>query len=161
MQELKIETKVKVFAVEELDEKYRKLYDSAFSASEKAYAPYSNFHVGAAVFLASGEIVTGNNQENAAYPSGLCAERTALFYAGARYPEVPVTVLAIAGINEKGERVDMITPCGACRQVMLESEQRYGQPIEVLLCGKEKAYLLPDASSLLPLSFGKENLDQG
>lgn len=159
MKELRIETTVREFAVGELDAKYKKLYDSAFEASERAYAPYSNFHVGAAVLLENGEIVLGNNQENAAYPSGLCAERTALFYAGAHYPDVPVCVLAIAGMNEKGDRVEMITPCGACRQVMLETEQRYGRMIEVLLCGKEKAYLLSSASSLLPLCFGKENLE--
>ena len=159
MKELKIETRVKVFPVDELEGKYRWLYNLAFAASEKAYAPYSKFHVGAAALLENGQVVTGNNQENAAYPSGLCAERTALFSAGAQYPESPVSTLAIAGVKENGERVDMITPCGACRQVMLETEQRYGKSLEVLLCGKEKAYLLPSAASLLPLCFGKEDLE--
>ena len=85
MKELKLETRVEVYAVGELDNIYRQLYEAAFEASKKAYAPYSKFHVGAAVLLENGEILSGNNQENAAYPSGLCAERTTLFYAGARY----------------------------------------------------------------------------
>ena len=87
MKELKLETRVEVYAVGELDNIYRQLYEAAFQASKKAYAPYSKFHVGAAVLLENGEILSGNNQENAAYPSGLCAERTTLFYAGARYPD--------------------------------------------------------------------------
>ena len=87
MKELKLETRVEVYAVGELDNIYRQLYEAAFEASKKAYAPYSKFHVGAAVLLENGEILSGNNQENAAYPSGLCAERTTLFYAGARYPD--------------------------------------------------------------------------
>ena len=121
MKELKLETRVEVYAVGELDNIYRQLYEAAFEASKKAYAPYSKFHVGAAVLLENGEILSGNNQENAAYPSGLCAERTTLFYAGARYPDAAVLILAIAAMKD-GERVDLITPCGACRQVMLETE---------------------------------------
>lgn len=157
MKELKLETNVEVYAIEELDEVYRSLYEAAFGASEKAYAPYSNFYVGAAALLENGEVVCGNNQENAAYPSGLCAERTTLFYAGARYPEAAVRVLAIAAMKG-GERVDLVTPCGACRQVMLETEQRYGKPMEVLLCGKKEAYLVTSAAALLPFSFGKADL---
>lgn len=91
MKELKLETRVEVYAVGELDNIYRQLYEAAFEASKKAYAPYSKFHVGAAVLLENGEILSGNNQENAAYPSGLCAERTTLFYAGARYPDAAVS----------------------------------------------------------------------
>lgn len=92
MKELKLETRVEVYAVGELDNIYRQLYEAAFEASKKAYAPYSKFHVGAAVLLENGEILSGNNQENAAYPSGLCAERTTLFYAGARYPDAAVQI---------------------------------------------------------------------
>lgn len=154
MKELKLETQVEVYAIEELDPRYRLLYETAFEASERAYAPYSNFHVGAAVLLENGEILSGNNQENVAYPSGLCAERTALFYAGARYPDVAVRVLAIAAMKD-GERVELITPCGACRQVMLETERRYNQPLKVLLCGREEAYLIPSATDLLPFCFSK------
>ncbi|HAL78843.1 MAG TPA: cytidine deaminase, partial [Parabacteroides distasonis] len=95
--------------------------------------------------------------ENAAYPSGLCAERTTLFYAGARYPDAAVQILAIAAMKD-GERVDLITPCGACRQVMLETEQRYNKPMKVLLCGKEEAYLVPSATALLPFCFSKSDL---
>ncbi|WP_297908664.1 cytidine deaminase [uncultured Parabacteroides sp.] len=157
MKELKLETSVEVYAIEELDETYKRLYETAFEASKKAYAPYSNFHVGAAVLLENGEILSGNNQENAAYPSGLCAERTTLFYAGAHYPDTAVRVLAIAGMKD-GERVDLITPCGACRQVMLETEQRYDKPMKVLLCGKEEAFLVPSATALLPFCFGKSDL---
>lgn len=157
MKELKLETRVEVFAVGELDDRYGRLYEAAFEASKKAYAPYSRFHVGAAVLLENGEILSGNNQENAAYPSGLCAERTALFYAGACYPDVAVQVLAIAAMKD-GERVDLITPCGACRQVMLETEQRYNKPMKVLLCGKEEAYLVPSATALLPFCFSKSDL---
>ena len=109
MKELKLETRVEVYAVGELDNIYRQLYEAAFEASKKAYAPYSKFHVGAAVLLENGEILSGNNQENAAYPSGLCAERTTLFYAGARYPDAAVQILAIAAMKD-GERVDLITP---------------------------------------------------
>ncbi len=157
MKEVRIETVVKSYAVNELDEACRSLYESAFKAAEDAYAPYSGFHVGAAALLENGVIVAGNNQENAAYPSGLCAERTALFYAGARYPDVPVRMLAIAAING-GERVGRVTPCGACRQVMLETEQRHGRPLAVLLCGKEEAWLVPSAEALLPLCFGQSDL---
>ena len=143
MKELKLETRVEVYAVGELDNIYRQLYEAAFEASKKAYAPYSKFHVGAAVLL-----------EN---PSGLCAERTTLFYAGARYPDAAVQILAIAAMKD-GERVDLITPCGACRQVMLETEQRYNKPMKVLLCGKEEAYLVPSATALLPFCFSKSDL---
>ena len=149
MKELKLETRVEVYAVGELDNIYRQLYEAAFEASKKAYAPYSKFHVGAAVLLENGEILSGNNQENAAYPSGLCAERTTLFYAGARYPDAAVQILAIAAMKD-GERVDLIT--------MLETEQRYNKPMKVLLCGKEEAYLVPSATALLPFCFSKSDL---
>ena len=108
-------------------------------------------------FMWERRILSGNNQENAAYPSGLCAERTTLFYAGARYPDAAVQILAIAAMKD-GERVDLITPCGACRQVMLETEQRYNKPMKVLLCGKEEAYLVPSATALLPFCFSKSDL---
>lgn len=158
MRELKLETSLEVYSLDELGVPYKSLCEEAFRAAEKAYAPYSHFHVGAAALLENGEVVTGSNQENAAYPSGLCAERTVLFYAGARYPDSAVKVLAIAALKD-GERVERITPCGACRQVMLETEQRYGQPLKVLLCGKEEAILIPSADSLLPLCFGKSDLE--
>ena len=98
--------------------------------------------------------MTGTNQENVAYPSGLCAERTALFYANSQYPDVPVKALAIAGISEDdGMNRTPISPCGACRQVMLETENRFATPIKVLLCGKEEVYIVESAKDLLPFAF--------
>ena len=157
MKEITFETRIEAYSVDELNADYLRLYEVAFKIAEKAYAPYSLYKVGAAALLDNGEIVSGNNQENAAYPSGLCAERTTLFYAGANYPDSTVRILAIAAIKD-GERVDRVTPCGACRQVLLETEQRHGQPMQVLLCGKRTAYLVPNASDLLPLCFGKADL---
>lgn len=128
----------------------------AAEVAEQAYAPYSQFRVGAAALLENGEIVTGSNQENAAYPSGLCAERTALFYAGAQYPDVPVKTLAIVASNKEG-RVAMITPCGACRQVLMEVAQRF-HPFRVLLCGREETTIIEDNRLLLPFAFDGSDL---
>lgn len=133
--------------------------EQAYIAAERAYAPYSRFYVGAAVLLENGAIVSGNNQENAAYPSGLCAERVALFYAGAQYPNIPVTTLAVIALKG-GEIQEHVSPCGSCRQVLLETEQRYQRPIKILLCGREDVLAIEGATSLLPLSFGKEYLDK-
>ena len=153
MKELKLETRVEVYAVGELDDIYRRLYEAAFEASKHAYAPYSKFSVGAAALLANGTVVTGTNQENAAYPSGLCAERTTLFYANSQYPDQPVTTLAIAARTEK-DFIDLpIPPCGACRQVILETEKRYQRPIRILLYGKKAIYEVKSIGVLLPLSF--------
>ncbi|MDR1259438.1 MAG: cytidine deaminase [Tannerellaceae bacterium] len=152
MKEVILETNIKVYSVTELPDEFEKLAQSAISATSGAYAPYSKFRVGAAVLLENGVIVTGNNQENAAYPSGLCAERVALFYAGAEYPGVAVCAIAVAAQTEEGQ-VEMITPCGACRQVLLETEIRSRRPVKVLLCGLMQIYMIESAASLLPLSF--------
>lgn len=157
MKEIKLETSVKVYRAEEISDEERRLVQAAVEATEHSYSPYSNFHVGAAALLADGIIVTGSNQENAAYPSGLCAERVTLFHAGHQYPEIPVVALAIAAAVE-GKQVESIAPCGGCRQVLLETEQRYHRPIKVLLCGTEEVMVVPSAASLLPLCFGKEDL---
>lgn len=157
MKEIKLETSVKVYKAEEISDEERRLVQAAVEATEHSYAPYSNFHVGAAALLADGTIVTGSNQENAAYPSGLCAERVALFHAGHQYPEIPVVALAIAATTG-GKQVDNIAPCGACRQVLLETEQRYDRPIKVLLCGAQQVMVVPSSASLLPLCFGKEDV---
>lgn len=157
MKEMKLETSVQMYTLDELSAEYRNLYEAAYRAAENAYAPYSRFHVGAAVLLENGAVVAGNNQENAAYPSGLCAERTALFYAGARYPDSAVQMLAVAAMKD-GKRLDGITPCGACRQVMLEAEQRFGRPMVVLLCGNQGVSVVLSAKSLLPLCFGQADL---
>ncbi len=145
---------IKIYAYEELNDEDCKLIDAAREATRRSYSPYSHFSVGAAVRLANGLIVSGSNQENAAYPSGLCAERTTLFYANSRYPDQSVEALAIAARDELGEFTKRpISPCGACRQVMLETEQRYKQPIRLLLYGTEGIYELSEAKALLPLSF--------
>lgn len=162
MKEKTIVTVIKECRFDELDVQDRHLVELAKNATENSYAPYSKFHVGAAILLDNGEIISGSNQENAAYPSGTCAERSACFYASARYPDVPFKKIAIAAWTslhrdplsdyESGFQSEPISPCGACRQALLEYENRYGD-IEVLLYGKEKIYILPSIKSLLPLSF--------
>jgi cytidine deaminase len=151
------ETTVQIFALEELTSEDRELCQAALKAADDAYAIYSNFHVGAAVMMENGEIITGNNQENAAYPSGLCAERVALFSASARFPHVPILTLAIAA-KKDDKQTDIISPCGSCRQVLIETEKRFGKPIRVLLFGMNEILEFPSAESLLPFSFFKENL---
>ena len=154
MKEQILELSYRIYALDELPEESRKLVDAALEATQRSYAPYSHFYVGAAVKLDNGIIVTGNNQENVAFPSGLCAERTALFYANAQYPEVPVKALAIVARDSSGKVTqEPISPCGACRQVMLETENRFGKPIQILLASAEEVIVLERASALLPLAF--------
>lgn len=137
-----------------------RLLAAARGAAAKAYAPYSGFRVGAAALLDNGEIVAGSNQENAAYPSGLCAERTTVFYANAKYPEAKVLRLLIYAETDKGPVASPITPCGACRQVLLEKEVTQGLPMRVTLAGANDLYHLPGvAAALLPLSFVPKSLD--
>lgn len=137
------------------------LVNAAKAATRSAYAPYSHFHVGAAVALKNGEIITGNNQENAAYPSGLCAERCAVFYANAKYPEVPVCTIAIVASPKEGMFTEFpITPCGACRQVLLETENRYGRPIRLVLYGTKVCYVIERVSLLLPFQFDGSSLEE-
>lgn len=153
MNELTITTVIKVYQQDELRGIGRLLMNAAIEATTRSYAPYSRFSVGAAALLYNGTVVTGTNQENAAYPSGLCAERTALFYANSQYPDQPVVMLAIAARTEKDFVDTPIPPCGACRQVILETEKRYKQPIRILLYGKECIYEIQSIGDLLPLSF--------
>ena len=154
MKSITLTTEIKVCAMDELSETDRLLVQKAQEATLRSYAPYSHFRVGASVQLEDGTIVTGTNQENAAYPSGLCAERTALFYANSQYPDQVVTALAIASRTENGTLCQStISPCGACRQVMVETEKRFGKPIRILLCGTEEVYIAESAQCLLPLSF--------
>ena len=154
MKSITLTTEIKVCAMDELSETDRLLVQKAQEATLRSYAPYSHFRVGASVQLEDGTIVTGTNQENAAYPSGLCAERTALFYANSQYPDQVVTALAIASRTENGTLCQStISPCGACRQVMVETEKRFGKPIKILLCGTEEVYITESAQCLLPLSF--------
>lgn len=134
------------------------LLEKAREAAKNAYAPYSKFYVGAAVLLENGEMIMGNNQENAAYPSGLCAERVALFYANASFPDVPVKTIAITAIDEGGNVHDIVSPCGSCRQVMLETEAKFNKPLTIILDGKKTIRALTGVESLLPLSFKPEYL---
>lgn len=157
MEKLKIETLITKYRNDELSGQLLDLRKQALEAAENAYAVYSNFQVGAALLLTNGAVVKGNNQENAAYPSGLCAERVALFYAHATYPDVPIDTLAIIAVS-KGEVVENISPCGACRQVMLEYENKFGKTFKVVLFNKEAAYVLTRAADLLPITFTKENM---
>lgn len=144
----------KLYAYDELCEADRKLVDAAKESTQSSYAPYSQFQVGAAALLSDGTIISGSNQENAAYPSGLCAERTTLFFANAAHPNKAVEALAVAAYtNGKFTNVP-VPPCGACRQVMLEVEQRYHQPIRILLYGTEGTYVVEGGiRELLPLIF--------
>lgn len=158
MNNIEIITKIYLYTIEECDEPIKKLIEFAKTISYKAYAPYSNFKVGAAVLLANGEIVTGTNQENAAYPSGLCAERTALFYANTQYPDTAVEAIAIACQSNGQFSNAACSPCGSCRQVLHEIEQRFNQPIRVIMYGADKIYEISSIQSLLPLSFGKDML---
>ena len=154
MKELTLTIPIRVFSYEELDEADRHLIDTAREATRRSYAPYSRFAVGAALRLIDGTLVSGSNQENAASPSGLCAERTTLFYANSRYPDQAVDTLAIAARNERGEFLsDPISPCGACRQVMVETEKRYNHPMRILLYGTGGIYEIRGVGGLLPLSF--------
>ena len=137
----------------ELDEADRLLLEAAIEATDTAYAPYSNFHVGAAVRLEDGTVVKGSNQENIAYPSGLCAERTALFAAGSQYPDRVIEALAIVGCNQQSV-LTAASPCGACRQVMAEVENRQGKKLRVICYFSEsKILIFEGVESLLPFVF--------
>jgi len=144
--------------IDELSKEQVQLVNSAIDAARDAYAPYSGYHVGAAIRLASGEIVIGSNQENAAYPSGLCAERVAIFYAGARYPDVPVMSIAIAAIRDGKIQEGPVAPCGSCRQVLYEKESQADAPMEVILYGSKKIQVINKVTDLLPLPFKLETL---
>ena len=158
MKEMILQTKVTSCTLEEMDSSMRELVEKAKAMTQNAYCPYSHFHVGAAARLADGQIVAGSNQENAAYPSGLCAERTTLFAANANHPHTPVEALAIACYTQGHYTKDAASPCGACRQVMLETEHRFGKPMQVILYGEDMCYVFDSAADLLPLNFVAENL---
>jgi len=140
----------------ELPENDRQLILAAREIALSAYAPYSGFKVGAALRMSDGCMITGNNQENASSPVGCCAERTALYWANANFPEKPVLALAITAIGRSGTLAANLSPCGACRQALLETETRFNQPIRVILDGGDRIDVLDNAKSLLPLSFGGE-----
>lgn len=158
MKEINLTTKISVYLLEECTETEKKLIDAAKQATKNAYARYSNFKVGAALLLENGEVITGNNQENAAYPSGTCAERTAVFFANANYPDQKIVAMAVAAYHNGEFTQDVITPCGACRQVLLEVETRYKTPLKILMYSNDRVYVANSIKSLLPLSFGDEML---
>jgi cytidine deaminase len=141
----------------ELSDKELKMVDLAYSICEKAYAPYSKFQVGASILLSNGEIVSGNNQENIAYPSGLCAERVALFYAGANFPNHSIQTIVVVAKGDLLPIDKILSPCGSCRQVMLESETRQNNvPIRVILVSQnERTIVFDSVYDLLPLAFGE------
>ena len=140
-------------SIEQLSSMDRELAEAAIQATEGSYAPYSKFNVGAAVRLDSGLIVKGANQENAAYPSGLCAERTAMFYASATYTECIMTGIAITASQEGVLCDNPVTPCGACRQVMAQYQTKGGKPMSILLVGGRKIWKFEKVDDLLPLIF--------
>jgi len=143
----------------ELHEKDLELLQKAREAADAAYAPYSNFYVGAALRLKNGEIVTGNNQENVAYPSGLCAERVAIYAAGATHPDEAIETIAVTCKSPAFEVNEPLSPCGACRQAIAEYENRHKSKIRILLAGeKGKIRMMESISDLLPFMFQAEEL---
>lgn len=155
MKEKIISTKIEVLSYDELSAQDKELIDKAKEATSTSYSPYSKFHVGAALLLSNGEIVTGSNQENAAFPSGTCAERTTIYYAHARYPEASFDTLAIAAFSNGHFQASPVSPCGACRQAILEYETLFNKNIRILLYGENEIYLLDGIKSLLPLCFSE------
>ncbi len=161
MKYLEIKTRISVCQPHELSEKEMQVVNAAKEACNSSYSPYSQFSVGVALLLSDGKVVIGSNQENAAYPSGMCAERVALYQAGALFPKTPITIMAIAARTQEGFTPHPCTPCGACRQVMLESELRQnGQPIQMVLYGTQECYRINDGTqALLPLQFNHKTMN--
>nr|WP_269468230.1 cytidine deaminase [Gaetbulibacter sp. NE] len=145
--------------IEELSKDVISLMEKAMEARQNAYAPYSKFNVGAALLLDNGEVVTGSNQENASYPSGLCAERTAIYYAGAKYPKAKIVQMAIIAGSTIKQTMSPIPPCGACRQAIAEYEVKQDAPIEIYFMGEAgKVVKSNSLANLLPLVFDKSFL---
>lgn len=159
MKDFTISTKIQVYSLDKSNDDIKKLIDKAKEATKSAYAPYSGYHVGAAILLKNGDIISGSNQENAAYPSGLCAERTAMFYANASQPEQAIDTIAVIAYNNGDFVKDVCTPCGMCRQAILEVENRHKQPIRIVMCSKDIVYEVKSIKDLLPLSFGGDKLE--
>ena len=160
MRDLTITAIIKVYQYDELNEADRALVTTAKEATARSYVPYSHFSVGAAALLGDGTVVSGTNQENAAYPSGLCAERVTLFFANANYPDIPVKMLALAAQTGGSYTDGQVAPCGACRQVILETENRFNQPIRILMYGKDDIYIVDSIKALLPLHFDKSSMER-
>ncbi len=147
----------RINSFDQLDEQDKSLVKAALDSAARAYAPYSHFNVGAAVASSNGEIITGNNQENAAYPSGLCAERIALFSAFSNRPDIQVTAIAIVA-NRNGKAKSAF-PCGSCRQTILEYEIKQNHPIRIVMAYNKGAFRVANSiKDLLPLGFTRDDL---
>lgn len=160
MRKVEIKTKITVFeSIDELPDSVKKLMEKAFEAKDKAYAPYSKFKVGAAFLLNNGVIITGNNQENAAYPSGMCAERVAVWRVSAQYPNQKILKLAITASSSSQITNEPVAPCGACRQTLSEYELKQKDKIEVYFMGEVGKVIKTDSLlDLLPIAFDKSFL---
>jgi len=160
MKEINISTTFLAYnSINDLPSEIQSLMEKAIETRKKAYAPYSKFRVGAAILLDNGQIVLGSNQENAAYPSGLCAERVAIFQAGAIYPDAKIVKLAITAASDTNPTMSPIPPCGACRQSIAEYEFKQDIPIEIYFMGESgEVYKSDSIANLLPLSFDKKYL---
>ena len=160
MKEIKLDVNFKVYpSIDDLELSMKGLMLKAVEVRKDAYAPYSKFRVGAAILLENGEIITGSNQENAAYPSGLCAERTAIFYTGANFPNVRIVAIAVTACSDLKVTKGPIPPCGACRQSMFEYEVKQDAPIKLFCMGGEGEVIESDSiSNILPFHFDKSVL---
>jgi cytidine deaminase len=160
MKEISITSSFNVYnSIEELSEEIQNLMQQAIEIRKKAYAPYSQFRVGAALLLDNGKIVLGSNQENAAYPSGLCAERVAIFHAGSIYPEAKILKIAITAASDTNQTTAPIPPCGSCRQSIAEYEIKQDTPIEIYFMGEiGEVYKSASLKNLLPFMFDKKFL---
>lgn len=160
MKKIEIATTLSVYdSLDELPEDVQHLMQRSFKARDAAYAPYSSFHVGAAILLENGEVLSGSNQENAAYPSGLCAERTAIYYAGANYPDIAIKTMAISAKAMGKSTTKPVPPCGACRQAIAEYEVKQKQPIVLYFMGDSgQVFKSESLENLLPLLFTQDYL---
>lgn len=158
MKNIVIKSEIRFCQLDELDDDAQRLVNKAIAATENSYSPYSKFKVGAALRLQDGTEIIGANQENAASPVTLCAERSAIFNAQSNYPKLPITHIAIAAQNPNGFVSEPVTPCGSCRQVMLEMEQRYKTDIKIYLYGTNGVYVIETIKDLMPLSFVEDSM---
>ena len=154
MKELNLKPVIMECQMDELPSDEQYLVQKAIESTNNSYAKYSHFHVGAAVQLDNGEVLPGCNQENAAFPAGICAERSAIFAAGAQYPDVPPQAIAIAARDTTGKlTAEPVSPCGTCRQVLIETETRFHHPVRILLYGRNRVFVMDSIKQLMPLSF--------
>ena len=161
MNEFEINIKAKRYnSIIELDDDERRVLEAANEATKTSYAPYSKFNVGAAVLLENGEIIAGSNQENNAYPSGLCAERVAVFYANAKYPNVAIKVMAVSSAVNNILNDSEVYPCGSCRQVLVESENRQPTKIKLIMGGAKSVIVVDSVSLMMPFTFDLDKMMQ-